>query len=78
MPEAHYVVSLAGESHETDRDDLTNSNVITVPVMKGPYRDAERAYDNSVLAYESSPEGYSVVTVHEENPDYVDVEGDSS
>ena len=72
--EAHYIVELNGQSHETDRNDLANSDVITVPVVGGPYQSREIAEQRRTPSHQSSIDGYAVVTVLEDDPDFVYVE----
>jgi hypothetical protein len=40
-------VELVGESHETNREDLTNEDVITVPVVDGPFDTFEEAVEEA-------------------------------
>lgn len=69
--EAHYIVEQVGQSHETERNDLANSDVITVPVMDGPYETREIAEQRRISSYPNSADSYTVVMVHEEDPDFV-------
>lgn len=51
---AYYVVEMIAQSRETDRDDLANHDVITFPVIGGPFddkHDAERLADDATEAY---------------------------
>lgn len=72
--EAHYIVELNAQSHETDRDDLPNGDVITVPVVDGPYKSRAVAEQRQTPSHRTSIGSYGVVSVMEENPDYVYVE----
>lgn len=73
MPEAHYIVELVAQSHETDRTDLTNEDVITLPVVDGPY-DSHKHAVSAMPSANHTGEGYATVTIAEDDPDYIDVE----
>lgn len=45
--EVYYIVEPVAQSRETDRDDLTNHHVITVPVIGGPYDDFDEAVNKA-------------------------------
>ena len=42
----YYVVELVGQSHEQHRADLTNEDVVTVPVVGGPFDTHGEAVDD--------------------------------
>jgi hypothetical protein len=73
--QAHYVVELVGQSHERNRSGLPNEDVITVPVVDGPYNSYRNA-EIEVTEHErdNQPVAYGIVTVTEQDPDYLDVE----
>ncbi len=56
----HFVVEMIGQSHETEREDLTNEEVVTLPVVDGPYDDIDQARDSIKDGYP-----YEVVSIPE-------------
>lgn len=64
----YYVVECIAESHETDRTDLSNEEVLTVPVVDGPYDTPGEAKDNGFPEYGSNEE-YAVVGFHPDRND---------
>jgi hypothetical protein len=48
---AYYVVEPVVQSRETDRDDLTNSDVVTLPVVAGPFDTEHEAVNNAGSGY---------------------------
>lgn len=61
----YFVVETIAESLETDRHDLTNEVVMTLPVVAGPYDTYEEAEINGIPAGDDSG-SYTVVTYHED------------
>ena len=47
----YYVVEPVVQSHETNRDDLTNSDVVTLPVVAGPFDTEHEAVTNAGSDY---------------------------
>jgi hypothetical protein len=43
----YYVIEPVVQSRETDRDDLTNSDVVTMPVVDGPFHTERKALTNA-------------------------------
>lgn len=62
----YYVVELDGQSHEEDREDLTNEEVITVPVAAGPFSMLEKAEEEAASLNTGTYDGYAAVPVLEE------------
>lgn len=59
-----YIVELTAESRE-HREDLTNSDVLTLPIVGGPYENRDTAVENSNPAHFNSLDGYGVVSIPE-------------
>lgn len=65
--ELFYVVENVAQSHEQDREDLENADVLTVPIVDGPFDTLEEAEEKAGSGvYGNTTEGYSVVTAYEE------------
>lgn len=56
----HYVVEMIVESHEKNREDLSNEEVMCLPVVDGPYETFQEAADATGLK-----EQYEVVSLPE-------------
>lgn len=61
----YFVVETVAQSHKTDRTDLTNEEVVTLPVVAGPYDTYKEAEINGIPAGDDS-DSYTVVTYHED------------
>lgn len=59
----YYVVENVAQSHEQDLTHLENEDVLTVPVVAGPYTSYEEAENEGIPSEDSSSE-YSVVPFH--------------
>lgn len=70
--EAHYIVEMVAQSHETDREDLPNEDVITVPVVAGPYSSTKNCQAD-LARMQDANESYEWVTFHEDDPEFIDV-----
>jgi len=65
----YYVVELNAQNREL-RGDFANEDVLTLPIVDGPYDSPEVAAENANPAHWQSVDGYGVVSIHpDQEPD---------